>query len=181
VINLSRDDKNPIPLDDPELVGHMLRYLYGTYYLGPPEETQTTMTTKKNKKGDKIYRHRSGSLYDCLTIKPTSDAIIHAQMCGVADFYDIPDLKTLARRKLNDAVKKWDWNSHTFIEVLSLVCNPPLERDAELQKIMIETIAAHPSLLEKAEIEVILHENPIFAVALVKHAYKGAKRLSLDY
>src|ERR1700733_6477662 len=73
------------------------------------------------------------------TNKPSSDALTHAQMCGIADFYDISDLKTLARQKVKGAVVR-RWNSSSFIDVLRLVCNPPLERDSELQEIMVRPL-----------------------------------------
>jgi hypothetical protein len=98
-----------------------------------------------------------------------NDALIHAKVCGMADFYDIPDLKILARQRLNDALKG-RWNINDLIEVLSLVCN--LEWDTEFKEIITKTIASRPYLLEKAEIEAILYKNPSLAVALVRHAYK---------
>ena len=132
MVNLTHDEGDSIPMDDPELVDLMLRHLYGMDY------------SKRSE--------------DC-------PIVIHAKMCAIADFYDIEGLKTLAQQKLKSAVEK-NWDGPGFVKVVSLVFNPPLEKDWTLQEIIAVTIGKHPSLLKTPGIEAIFNEKPNLAVAL---------------
>jgi hypothetical protein len=89
----------------------------------------------------------------------------------MADFYGIPTLGKFARQQL-EIISEEQWNSPDFIEVLGLLCNPPLETDESLRQIILKTIADHPSLLDKPEIEEILCDKPFLTFAVLKHACK---------
>jgi hypothetical protein len=149
-----------VQLDDHELVGFMIRYLYGLWYCAP---AVSTTSNKSRPAGRRI------PIMEDRPSEPSTrtDVVAHAQMCVMADYYDIPTLRTFAKQQLEIASAN-EWNSPGFITVLNLLCNPPLETDESFQQIVLKTITQHPSLLDKPGIESILLDKPSLSLALLK-------------
>lgn len=100
-------------------------------------------------------------------IFPGGNATLHAQMCAVADFYGIPSLQEVARRKFRFALD----NIHDIqgiIEVFKLVCNPDFRSDVVLCDIMVGKIATNNNLLDEPDVEEILNKDGQLALTIAR-------------
>ncbi len=129
-----QDDQGiPVPMDDPVLLEHMLQDLYGLDYMeepgeyGPGKSEDDKWGRKKNSKLQSRRRERleTRSWHEDQSVPHEEDptaselesncsqgisssgiAAVHAQRCAIADFYRIPDLQEVARRKFRVALDK---------------------------------------------------------------------------
>lgn len=98
---------------------------------------------------------------------PGGNATLHAQMCAVADFYGIPSLQEVARRKFRFALD----NIHDIqgiTEVFKLVCNPAFRSDVVLCGIMVGKIATNNNLLDEPDVEEILNKDGQLALTIAR-------------
>jgi len=152
---------------------------------GPaPAADSPTSTSSKKKKKSRSKSIAPQSSEDIKNLKsnnpeavvpPRSTALTHAQMCVIAEYYGISGLRTLAQQNLIDSMAEI-WDTPDFVDVLNLGCNGPLEKDKVLQESFVTTIAAHPTLWEKPQIETVLSTKPELTFKLFKHSNK---RMSL--
>lgn len=152
---------------------------------GPPATAEsTTSTSPKSKKKKKGKSTAPQSPDDIKNLKPNnpgeaspprSIALTHAQMCVLAEYYGISGLRALAQQNLIDSMSEI-WDTPDFVDVLNLGVNGPLEKDKALQESFVMTIAAHPTLWEKPQIEAVLSTKPELTFKLFKHSNK---RMSL--
>ncbi|PGG95138.1 hypothetical protein AJ80_10017 [Polytolypa hystricis UAMH7299] len=92
--------------DDPFIVEKIVQYLYGANY----DDDSSPSEGRNNIPSESGNDIASGS---------RNPAEINAQVYIAADRYAIPDLKTLAIRKLESYLEK-DWQSGEFISVLEI-------------------------------------------------------------
>jgi hypothetical protein len=155
----------------------MLQYLYGMEYVPHVASSNETVwnderdfirmpTKRRRKRAHKklnVDANLSPEASSSLDASPSQHghgrAITHAQMCVMADYYKIQTLKTFARQQLISVMGNI-WNTQEFVEVLDLVCCPPLDADTLLRTAIIDSISRHQSLLDNPEIEVILKQKP---------------------
>ena len=98
---------------------------------------------------------------------PGGNATLHAQMCAVADFYGIPSLQEVARRKFRFALDNI-YDSKGIIEVFKLVCNPDFRSDVVLRNIMVGKIATNNNLLDEPDVEEILNKDGQLALTIAR-------------
>ena len=85
----------------------------------------------------------------------------------MADFYETYCLRLLATQKLNEIIDGI-WDTNELMEVLGLVCNPPLESNGALEGTAMRVITEHPPLLDKLQMAAILEGKPSFTFSLLK-------------
>ena len=95
------------------------------------------------------------------------DAAVHAKMCAIADFYGIPDLQQVARRKFRVALNKIHDNQG-IVKVFKLVCDPDFRSDVVLRDIMVDKIATGNKLLDEPDVEEILHKDAHLTLTIAK-------------
>jgi hypothetical protein len=191
-----QDDQGiPVPMDDPVLLEYMLQYLYGLDYMeepgeyGPGKPEDDKWGRKKNSKLQSRRRerlearswHEDQSLpheeelaaseleSSCSQgISSGGNAAVHAQMCAIADFYGIPDLQEVARRKFRVALDKIH-NIEGIVNIFKLVCDPSFQSDVVLRDIMVGKITTDNNLLDEPDVEEILHKDGQLALTIAKH------------
>lgn len=87
-------------------------------------------------------------------------------MYALADYYNIPGLKDLAKTKFCQAAQI-HWNSPEFGEVIEIIFTSTPSGDRGLRQAVKEIIQGHLSVMEKPEIESIMRELPDFAYDLL--------------
>ena len=112
---------------------------------------------------------RLGTLESDSSKKVSSDgnAVVHTKMCAIADFYGIPDLQKVARRKFSCALDKIN-DIQGIVEVFKLVCHPGFQSDVVLCDLMVDKIATNTNLLDEPDIAEILQEDGQLALAIAK-------------
>ncbi|KAL5115329.1 hypothetical protein ACEQ8H_006774 [Pleosporales sp. CAS-2024a] len=93
--------------------------------------------------------------------------LLHAQMYGIGDKYDVMGLKQLAREKfLRSATEYWD--SNDFAPAAHCAFSTTPEGDKGLREIISHIISKHMELLNKPAIEALLTEFNGLALGLLK-------------
>ena len=162
----------------------------GEYGLGKPEEDDERLIWGK-KKNSKLQSRRRGRLEaptwhedqsilheeeptpselesECSKgISSGGNATLHAQMCAIADFYGIPSLQEIARRKFRFALDKIH-DIQGIIKVFILVCNPDFRNDVVLRDIMVGKIATNNYLLDEPDVEEILNKDRQLALEIAR-------------
>ena len=98
---------------------------------------------------------------------PGGNAILHTQMCALGDFYGIPSLRRVARRKFKLALDKLH-DIDGIIEVFKFVCNPDFRSDIVLCDIMVDKIATNNHLLDERDVEDILKKDGQLALNIAR-------------
>ncbi|KAL8822347.1 MAG: hypothetical protein Q9191_006917 [Dirinaria sp. TL-2023a] len=184
-IDLQKDEDMPVQMDDPTLLEYMLHYLYGLDYMEEEKPKESTWASKRGSKKhlkkrmpvewfeDEQTPHEEEPIPSNFEsdgskgISLGGNAAVHAQMCAVADFYGIPDLQEVARRKFRIALDKI-YDSPGIVEVFKLVCNPDFRSDEVLRECMVDKIATDTNLLDVPDIAEILQEDGQLALAIMK-------------
>lgn len=191
-IDLQKDEGIPVQVDDPTLLEYMLQYLYGRDYMEEEKPKEGDWTSSwagkravkkklKNRRpleariwpGDEQTPHEEEpvpSNFESDSSKGISlggNAAVHAQMCAVADFYDIPDLQEVARRKFRVALDKI-YDNQAIVEVFKLVCNRDFRSDEVLRECMVDKIATDTDLLDEPQIAEILQEDGQLGLTIMK-------------
>ena len=183
-------------MDDPVLLEYMLQYLYGLDYMEepaervqgmPPIDEVDSMWSKKksSKKTKKVSLGIWGSLEDdgipplgeprldtlesdsSQTVSSGGNAVVHTKMCAIADYYGIPDLQKVARRKFGFALDKIN-DIQSIVEVFKLVCHPGSRSDVVLRDLVVDKIATNNNLLDEPDIAEILQEDGLLALTIAK-------------
>lgn len=100
---------------------------------------------------------------------------INAKMYALADKYDIPDLKGLARQKFKRNVAD-GWNTPGFASAAEIVYESTPKADNGLREVVVNTLDRHRELADKGEIEKLLDSGNGLALALLKVAWKNSDR-----
>jgi hypothetical protein len=82
-------------------------------------------------------------------------------MYGVADKYDIPGLKMLAREKFCRSCMLY-WDHDLFPEAFEQALSSTPDEDQGLREIFCGTIMAHAALLDQAAIEETMGRHTVF-------------------
>lgn len=104
---------------------------------------------------------------------PMSPLIFHVKVYSIADKYDVPMLKSLARGKFEKAVKTcWDMDDlpHAITEIYS--STPRTDRG--LRELVVETVCKHKdTLMEKQDFQNVLEETVGFAADVSRYLASG--------
>lgn len=91
----------------------------------------------------------------------------------MADKYGITDLKDLAQEKFKSAAAE-DWNRTAFVRAAELVFSTTLPSDHGLRNIVVNTIIAHPNLIEDAEIAKLLESGNGIAWKVLQQSWRSS-------
>ncbi|MCJ1282827.1 hypothetical protein MMC26_002153 [Xylographa opegraphella] len=141
--------------DDPDVVDHMIDYLYRMDYDDKPNAA-------------KAY--------------PSDGPLVtNANVYAIADKYEIWSLKNAAKWKTEEALKT-DWNHDSFLSSLDIVRTATPQSDRGLRDLFIPVIAAHKDYFRKNEAFMdYLRANGDLAVDVIEHGWDSMKRITELY
>ena len=180
--------------DDPETVKRMLSYLYTLDYSDerlPDDPTETvvaeailpphlrhktkTATGGENRLGGPSSGVESEPLYDP---KRLNNVLVYA----VADKYDIPELKELAKRKFQHLMNN-EWSNVEFEAVRDTIFGNTPSQDTGLRQILSQICIDHvEDIVKDVRLRSVVLSNEELAHALLEHAMreKADNKRSLD-
>lgn len=85
----------------------------------------------------------------------------------MAEKYDIPDLKTLAKRKFEIAVACY-YDAPELAEAIELVYSNTVDSDRGLRGVVLQLFKLHPLLATTQDIFAVIKETPTLALDLWK-------------
>ena len=91
-----------------------------------------------------------------------SELILHPRMYSLADYYQIPELKEVAKKKFAKAAKV-SWNAPEFGRAVYIIFKSTSSTDRGLREIVRQTLRDHPELMDKTELEETIREMPDLA------------------
>jgi hypothetical protein len=100
-----------------------------------------------------------------------SQLMLHAQMYEIGDKYDVTGLKELAREKFIRSCAKF-WDDDCLAGAAHYAFSTTPEDDRGLREVVINTISQHMELLDKPEVEALLHQFNGLAVGILKSRAK---------
>lgn len=116
---------------DPETVDRMLEYLYSGDYSG-----------KVSIEADLCESIQALTMYQANMDDWEEDPLyIHAKVNAIGDFFNIPDLRTLANQKIEKRLTA-EWDIDSFVHLLQIVSDTCSE-DIDLRKIVTKAAALH--------------------------------------
>ncbi|KAI9657325.1 MAG: hypothetical protein M1821_003005 [Bathelium mastoideum] len=95
--------------------------------------------------------------------------VLHAKVYAIADKYDIPGLKELARRKFEAQVAQ-HWDATEFPDALEEVYCSTIDTDRGLRDVVLQAFRENPRLAMKAEVEAAVRDLAPLAFELYKVA-----------
>ncbi|KAF2232147.1 hypothetical protein EV356DRAFT_257268 [Viridothelium virens] len=95
--------------------------------------------------------------------------VLHAKVYAIADKYDIPGLKALARRKFEVQVAQ-HWDCAEFPDALEEVYCSTIDTDRGLRDVVLQSFRENPRLAVKAEVEAAVRDLAPLAFELYKVA-----------
>ena len=114
----------------------------------PEFNTYTVPFMRKRKKAGE----RRNEDVPFIGISQTPNLVIHARLYAIGEKYGVTGLKTLAMRKFEKEVG-YHWKSDDFIQAVEEVFTSTVEGDKGLRDIVVDTIARHPDLLDKQQLQ----------------------------
>ena len=99
--------------------------------------------------------------------QPESHLILHTRVYALAEKYDIPSLKYLARRKFEMEMACY-YDSPEFAEAIEDVYCSTIDSDRGLRDIVLETFKCHPQLANTQDVFKVIRETPSLAFELFK-------------
>jgi len=83
--------------------------------------------------------------------------LLHSEMYTIADKYDVPGLKELAREKFSLA-SEYCWQKIEFIIAAEHAYTTTMDDDDGLRAIVRDTLAAKKEILSRADVQTFLEE-----------------------
>lgn len=114
----------------------------------------------------------SESGYDSLeeaeeSTETESHLLLHTRVYALAEKYDIPSLKQLARRKFEMAMACY-YDSPEFAQAIEEVYCSTLDSDRGLRDIVLEAFKSHPQLASTQDVFTVIRDTPSLALELFK-------------
>ena len=99
----------------------------------------------------------------------TDDAhlLLHTRVYALAEKYDIPALKSLARRKFEMAMACF-YDSPEFADAVEEVYYSTIDTDRGLRDIVLQAFRSHPQLASTQDVFAVIKETPALAFELWK-------------
>lgn len=88
-------------------------------------------------------------------------------MYALAEKYDIPALKTLAKRKFEVAVACY-YDAPELAEAIERVYSSTIDSDRGLREVVLQLFKLHPQLANTQDIFAVIKETPTLAMDLWK-------------
>ena len=96
-----------------------------------------------------------------------SHLVLHTRVYALAEKYDIPSLKQLARSKFEMAMACY-YDSPNFAEAIEEVYCSTIDSDRGLRDIVLEAFKSHPQLASTQDVYNVIKETPSLAFELFK-------------
>jgi hypothetical protein len=96
-----------------------------------------------------------------------SHLVLHTRVYALAEKYDIPSLKQLARSKFEMAMACF-YDSPNFAEAIEEVYCSTIDSDRGLRDIVLEAFKSHPQLASTQDVYNVIKETPSLAFELFK-------------
>lgn len=96
-----------------------------------------------------------------------SHLVEHTRVYALAEKYDIPSLKQLAKSKFEMAMACW-YDSPEFADAIEEVYCSTVDSDRGLRDIVLETFKCHPQLASTQDVFTVIKETPTLAMELFK-------------
>ena len=96
-----------------------------------------------------------------------SHLVLHTKVYALAEKYDIPSLKQLARSKFEMAMACF-YDSEDFAEAIEEVYCSTIDSDRGLRDIVLEAFKSHPQLASTQDVYHVIKETPSLALELFK-------------
>ena len=96
-----------------------------------------------------------------------SHLVLHTRVYALAEKYDIPSLKQLARSKFEMAMACF-YDSPDFAEAIEEVYCSTIDSDRGLRDIVLEAFKSHPQLASTQDVYNVIKETPSLAFELFK-------------
>lgn len=93
--------------------------------------------------------------------------LLHTRVYALAEKYDVPSLKELARRKFEMALACY-YDSPELPEAIEEVYCSTLDTDRGLRDIVLHLFASHPQIARTADVHAVIKELPSLAMDLFK-------------
>lgn len=100
-------------------------------------------------------------------VDPESHLIDHTRVYALAEKYDIPSLKQLAKNKFEMAMACW-YDSPEFADAIEEVYCSTIDSDRGLRDVVLETFKCHPQLASTQDVYTVIKETPTLAMELFK-------------
>lgn len=91
----------------------------------------------------------------------------HTRVYALAEKYDIPSLKQLAKNKFEMAMACW-YDSPEFADAIEEVYCSTIDSDRGLRDIVLETFKCHPQLASTQDVFSVIKDTPTLAMELFK-------------
>jgi hypothetical protein len=96
-----------------------------------------------------------------------SHLILHTQVYALAEKYDIPALKDLARRKFEMAMACY-YDAPEFAAAIEAVYCSTIDTDRGLRDVVLQAFRTHPQLVHTQDVYAVIKETPSLALELFK-------------
>lgn len=98
---------------------------------------------------------------------PESHLVMHTKVYALAEKYDIPSLKQLAKRKF-EMEMACNFDSPEFADAIEEVYCSTVDSDRGLRDIVLETFKCHPQLASTQDVFTVIQDTPSLALELFK-------------
>lgn len=96
-----------------------------------------------------------------------SNLLVHTKVYALAEKYDIPSLKQLAKSKFEMAMACF-YDSPDFAEAIEEVYCSTIDSDRGLRDVVLEAFKSHPQLASTQDVYNVIKETPSLALELFK-------------
>lgn len=96
-----------------------------------------------------------------------SHLLLHTRVYALAEKYDIPSLKQLARRKFEMAVACY-YDAPELADAIEFVYSSTIDSDRGLRDVVIQLFRTHPQLANTQDMFAVIQETPTLALDLWK-------------
>ena len=96
-----------------------------------------------------------------------SHLLLHTRVYALAEKYDIPSLKQLAKRKFEMSMACY-YDSPEFTDAIEEVYCTTIDSDRGLRDIVLEAFKSHPQLANTQDVFTVIKETPSLAFELFK-------------
>ncbi|KAK3719924.1 hypothetical protein LTR37_004047 [Vermiconidia calcicola] len=99
--------------------------------------------------------------------QPASHLTMHTRVYALAEKYDIPSLKQLAKTKFEMEMACY-YDSPEFAEAIEEVYCSTIDSDRGLRDVVLETFTCHPQLANTQDVFTVIKDTPSLALELFK-------------
>lgn len=96
-----------------------------------------------------------------------SHLLLHTRVYALAEKYDVPTLKTLAKRKFEMALACY-YDAPEFVDAVDEVYSSTVDTDRGLRDVVLQAFRSHPALATTQDVFALIKDTPSLAFELYK-------------